>query len=99
MTSAVGSGGVAGAILGCPALAQSSPPGPPAGSRDGSIARARVKYRFDDADMDYFFVISLGWGATGGLSVGQAFHVASTIADGDAASWVASYSAYGDYCL
>ena len=48
--------------------------------------RMAVKYHFEDPDMDFFFVVALGWGAEGGLSVGQAFHVASKIIDGDAAS-------------
>ena len=33
--------------------------------------------------MDLFFVAALGWGARGGLDVGQAFHVAAQITDGD----------------
>ena len=58
--------------------------------------RMAVKYRFDDADMDFFFVVALGWGAEGGLSVGQAFHVAAGITDGDADSWVDAFTRYGD---
>lgn len=57
---------------------------------DQRLAR---KYRFDDPDMDLFFMSALSWGPTGGLDVGQAFHVASTIVDGDADSWVASFTA------
>jgi hypothetical protein len=37
------------------------------------------KYRFDDPDMDLFFVAALGWGPSGGLDVGQAHYVASRI--------------------
>jgi len=59
-------------------------------------ARLSTKYHFNDPDMDLFFLIALGWGATGGLSVGEAFYVASTIKDGDAASWVSSFAASGD---
>src|ERR1700761_6457885 len=53
-------------------------------------------YRFDDPDMDLFFVAALGWGPAGGLDIGQAFHVASQITDGDGDSWVAAFSRYGD---
>lgn len=54
------------------------------------------KYCFDDADMDLFFMSALSFGPTGGLDIGQAFHVASTIVDGDADSWVRSFGAYGE---
>src|ERR1700748_1690718 len=53
-------------------------------------------YRFNDPDMDLFFVAALGWGPTGGLAMGQAFHVASTIEDGDADTWVSSFSRYAE---
>ena len=53
-------------------------------------------YRFNDPDMDLFFVAALGWGPTGGLDIGQAFHVASTIEDGDADTWVSSFSGYAE---
>lgn len=53
------------------------------------------KYCFDDADMDLFFMSALSFGPTGGLDIGQAFHIASTIVDGDADSWVRSFGAYG----
>jgi hypothetical protein len=43
-----------------------------------------------------FFVAALGWGPAGGLDIGQAFHVASTIKDGDADSWVSSFSRYAE---
>lgn len=59
---------------------------------DQRLAR---KYRFDDPDMDLFFMSALSWGPSGGLDIGQAFHVASTIADGDADSWVRSFGDYG----
>jgi dienelactone hydrolase len=57
--------------------------------------RLAAKYRFDDHDMDLFFMSALSWGPTGGLDIGQAFHVASTIVDGDPDSWVRSFSSYG----
>jgi pimeloyl-ACP methyl ester carboxylesterase len=50
-------------------------------------------YRFDDPEMDLFFMAALGWGPSGGLDIGEAFHVASTIVDGDAESWVRSFAA------
>lgn len=53
------------------------------------------KYRFDDPDMDLFFMSALSFGPSGGLDIGQAFHIASTIVDGDADSWVDSFAAYG----
>lgn len=68
--------------------------------RDGAGARPDQRlsrsYRFDDADMDLFFMSALSCGPTGGLDIGQAFHVASTIVDGDADSWVNAFAAYGD---
>jgi esterase/lipase len=53
------------------------------------------KYRFDDPDMDLFFMAALSWGPSGGLDIGQAFYVALSIIDGDADSWVHSFAAYG----
>jgi esterase/lipase len=53
-------------------------------------------YRFSDPDMDLFFVAALGWGPAGGLDIGQVFHIASNIKDGDGASWVEAFAAYGD---
>ena len=58
--------------------------------------RLGQKYRFDDHDMDLFFVAALGWGPTGGLDIGQAFYVASQITDGDGDSWVKAFADYGD---
>jgi pimeloyl-ACP methyl ester carboxylesterase len=58
---------------------------------DQRLAR---KYRFDDGDMDLFFMAALSWGPGGGLDIGQAFHIASTIVDGDPESWVKSFSEY-----
>jgi len=75
------------------APAAASAPAAPGGARPDQ--RLGQKYRFDDPDMDLFFVAALGWGPTGGLDIGQAFHVASTIRDGDPDSWVQSFSAYG----
>ena len=58
--------------------------------------RLATKYRFDDEDMDLFFVAALGWGPAGGLAVGEAFYVASQITDGDADSWVRAFAAQGE---
>lgn len=58
--------------------------------------RLGQKYRFEDPDMDLFFMAALGWGPAGGLDIGQAFYVASQIKDGDADSWVEAFRAYGD---
>jgi pimeloyl-ACP methyl ester carboxylesterase len=58
--------------------------------------RLAAKYRFDDEDMDLFFVAALGWGPAGGLDVGQAFHVAAQITDGDGDSWVRAFAAQGE---
>jgi hypothetical protein len=46
--------------------------------------------------MDLFFVAALGWGPAGGLDIGQAFYVASTIKDGDADSWMTSFPRYAE---
>jgi len=58
--------------------------------------RLAHKYRFDDADMDLFFMAALSWGPCGGLDIGQAYHVASKIVDGDPESWVRSFTSYGE---
>lgn len=60
---------------------------------DQRLAR---RYRFADDNMDLFFMAALGWGPAGGLDVGQVFHVASQITDGDADSWVRAFDVYGD---
>ncbi len=57
--------------------------------------RLAQTYRFNDPDMDLFFVGALSWGPTGGLDIGQAFYVASQIEDGNADSWVDGFCAYG----
>jgi pimeloyl-ACP methyl ester carboxylesterase len=64
-------------------------------TRQSPSQRLARRYVFDDPDMDLFFVAALGWGPSGGLDIGQAWHVASTIQSGDADSWIASFSAYG----
>jgi len=59
--------------------------------------RLGMNYRFNDEHMDLFFMAALGWGPAGGLDVGQAFHIAETITDGDPDSWVNAFALYGDY--
>jgi pimeloyl-ACP methyl ester carboxylesterase len=63
--------------------------------KDQPNQRLARRYRFDDPDMDLFFMAALGWGPAGGLDIGEAFHVASTIEDGNAESWVTSFAACG----
>lgn len=58
--------------------------------------RLAQKYRFNDPNMDLFFMAALSWGPAGGLDIGQAYYVASTIVDGDADSWVQAFTKYGD---
>ena len=53
------------------------------------------KYRFDDPNMDLFFVAALGWGRSGGLDVGEVFEIASHITDGDADSWIDAFEKQG----
>ena len=58
--------------------------------------RMAQKYRFDDPNMDLFFMAALSWGPAGGLDIGQAHYIASTITDGDADSWIHAFENYGD---
>lgn len=58
--------------------------------------RMATKIRFDDPNMDLFFMAAMSWGPAGGLDIGQAYYVASTITDGDADSWIKAFSQYGD---
>ncbi|KAL1902996.1 hypothetical protein Sste5346_000908 [Sporothrix stenoceras] len=62
---------------------------------DYSTQRLTQRYRFDDVNMDLFFLSALSWGTSGGLSVGEAYYVASQIKDGNAASWAASFERQG----
>ena len=74
------------------------PAAPQAGAASDPSPSQRLgqSYRFRDADMDLFFMAALSWGPTGGLDVGQAYYVASQIADGDGDSWVRAFSSYAD---
>ncbi len=91
ITSA-GTGIASAATLAASATAMAQ--GTPAATRpDQRMAR---KVRFDDPNMDLFFMAAMSWGPTGGLDIGQAHYVASTIVDGDADSWVRAFSAYGE---
>lgn len=58
---------------------------------DYSTERLTQRYRFDDPNMDLFFLGALSWGTAGGLSVGEAFYVASQIDDGNPDSWVNAF--------
>lgn len=58
--------------------------------------RMARKVRFDDPDMDLFFMAALSWGPAGGLDIGQAEYIAAQITDGDAESWIKSFSSYAD---
>ena len=63
---------------------------------DYSTERLSQRYRFSDPNMDLFFLGALGWGPAGGLSVGEAFHVATQINDGDADSWARAFEHQGE---
>jgi pimeloyl-ACP methyl ester carboxylesterase len=64
-------------------------------SGDYSTQRLSQRYRFADPNMDLFFLGALGWGPAGGLSVGEAFHVAAQIEDGDGDSWARAFERQG----
>ncbi|KAL6248789.1 hypothetical protein RBB50_003851 [Rhinocladiella similis] len=68
----------------------------PTRGQDYSTQRLRQRYRFTDPNMDLFFLGALGWGSAGGLSVGEAFHAASQITDGDVESWADAFARLGD---
>lgn len=63
---------------------------------DYSTQRLKQRYRFADPNMDLFFLGALGWGPAGGLSVGEAFHIAAQIQDGNADSWSLAFEHQGD---
>lgn len=93
-----GASGAALAATGMTSWAQAQEHPPTLAGKEPKRASLRLamKYHFDDGDMDLFFVIALGWGRAGGLDIGEVFYVASTIKDGDAASWVSAFTASGD---
>lgn len=62
---------------------------------DYSTQRLSQRYFFHDPNMDLFLVGALGWGPAGGLSIGEAFYVASQITDGDADSWSLAFENQG----
>src|ERR1700721_4768529 len=68
--------------------APTAPTAPSAPRADQRLAR---KYRFDDPNMDLFFLAALGWGKSGGLDVGEVFEIASHITDGDADTWIHAF--------
>ncbi|PVX85791.1 alpha/beta hydrolase family protein [Paraburkholderia unamae] len=65
-------------------------------SQDYSTQRLSQRYRFADPNMDLFFLGAIGWGPAGGLSVGEAFHIAAQIEDGDADSWSRAFEHQGE---
>jgi pimeloyl-ACP methyl ester carboxylesterase len=65
-------------------------------SEDYSTQRLSQHYRFADPNMDLFFLGALGWGPTGGLSVGEAFYVATQIEDGNGDSWARAFEHQGE---
>jgi len=82
--------GVAG--IAATAAAASAAEGP----AQNASQRLSQRYRFDDDSMDVFFVACVGWAPMGGLSVGEAWYVASQIKDGDGDSWMRAFESYGD---
>ncbi len=65
-------------------------------SEDYSTQRLSQRYRFADPNMDLFFLGALGWGPAGGLSVGEAFYIATHIEDGSADSWTRAFAHQGE---
>jgi pimeloyl-ACP methyl ester carboxylesterase len=74
-----------------PAAVQASPTAHAAPSVPRADQRLARRYRFDDPNMDLFFLAALGWGKSGGLDVGEVFEIASHITDGDADSWIRAF--------
>lgn len=58
---------------------------------DYSTQRLTQRYRFNDPNMDLFFLGALSWGTAGGLSIGEAFYVASKIEDGNPDTWAKAF--------
>lgn len=65
-------------------------------SEDYSTQRLSQRYRFADPNMDLFFLGALGWSPAGGLSVGEAFYIATQIEDGIADSWTRAFERQGE---
>lgn len=61
-------------------------------SEEPLLQRSKVRVRFHNEDMDYFFQWVLGAGI---LDIGEAFVIASQIKDGDPSSWSEQFHAYG----
>ena len=74
-----------------PGAVQASPTSPAAPAAPRADQRLARKYRFDDPNMDLFFLAALGWGKSGGLDVGEVFEIASHITDGDADTWIHAF--------
>lgn len=65
-------------------------------SKNKLLQRSKVRVHFKNDDMDFIFQWVLGNGKFGGLDPGEAFYLASRITDGDPASWIGEFRAYGD---
>ncbi len=64
--------------------------------QSGMMKRAKTRIRFGNEDMDFVFLWMLGYGAYGGLSVGEGFYAASGIQDGHPESWRREFTAHGE---
>jgi len=58
--------------------------------------RTSMRYRFEDPDMDTFFVAAMGWSKAGALDVGELFALARGIEDGDPESWTRQFRAHAE---
>ena len=58
--------------------------------------RTSMRYRFEDPDMDTFFVAAMGWSKAGALDVGELFALARGIKDGDPGSWTRQFRAHAE---
>lgn len=62
------------------------------------IAKVRSqKLHFDNEDMDYQFMRTLAFQTYGGAELGECFHAAGHIKDGDPVSWVQSWAEVADH--
>jgi pimeloyl-ACP methyl ester carboxylesterase len=58
--------------------------------------RKSIRVRFEDEDMDFYFLLPLGFAPEGGSTVGECFYVAFRIKEGDPASWATEWRSYAD---
>jgi hypothetical protein len=59
--------------------------------RDKLLQRHRNRLYFRNADMDFYFMWVLGHQTYGGAELGECYHAASRIRDGDPESWVEAW--------